>query len=187
MARIYALTDRIKLEVDERGLVKCGTCEGKGVVANKKGATVTFPRCPVCQGFKSLPGNEVVSTVVYTLAPMSWAQKQEILSQSRMLSGSVVSDDARRAYLAIKYSVKGVEGLSWFDGETDVTFVPAFDVAGNLEEDSIEKLLNCQLTSAMTEYTKSLIGGVSQFVIDPGTGLQMAGVRVVLPGDKKKA
>jgi len=182
MARVLNVTDRIKLTVEERGTVVCPSCKGTGKFGNA-------PRCPVCQGFKEIIGDKLLSTVVYTLAPLSWAHKQEILSLSRIVSGQVVEDNAKRTFLAMKYSLKGVEGFEYWDDKTEamVPFAPKFDQAGNIEDASIDTILNSQMTGALVQFAQGLVGGIPRFVINPETGLQMAGVTITLPGDKKKA
>ncbi len=186
MARIFSTKERIKLEVEERGTVTCETCKGQGQVQKPQKM-----RCPVCQGYKVVPGEEVISTVVYEISPLNWDQKQEILSQNRMVSGTLIEDDARRTFLCVKYGVKGVKGMKRFDpdrgeGGEEVDWEPKFDKTGNLENESVEELLNTSMTGALTQFVGGLTGGIPRFVINTATGLPMAGVRVEIPGESRK-
>jgi hypothetical protein len=181
MARILSKDERFTLTVEERGTAKCETCDGQGSIS-KPIQTV----CPVCGGTRTVPSEKVDATVVYELAPLGWLQKQEVLGQTVVISGQQFSDDARQAWLCMKYSVKGVKGVVVKKGDDLVPWEPAFGKDGNITDDSLEDLLNCTLTGPLTETCRNLLSGIPKVVVDRQTGLQRKGCRIDLAEAKKK-
>lgn len=93
-----------------------------------------------------------------TISPLSRAQKQEVqqllLNTSKMVEG---------AALAIKYSVKDIEGVENFDGEQ---YQLNFNPDGSLTDDCVDELLNMSQSTKLSTVCVGLLGGISENLPD---------------------
>lgn len=79
------------------------------------------------------------STVEIIVKPLTNSQKIEIQSQTKMAKGEEVQDLIKQAFLAIKYSVVSISGLTHFD---ESEFSLSLDDNGTLSDESADDLLS---------------------------------------------
>jgi hypothetical protein len=81
-----------------------------------------------------------IGDAVFTLAPLTRHQRQDIIASARKNESGVTIENAiEMAALSMKYAIKNVGGIVGVDG---VPWVPKFDDKGFLSEESIDDLFN---------------------------------------------
>lgn len=123
-----------------------------------------------------------IDDVMFKVAPLSIDQKLEI--QQAMLNGRVKGDlkeATRGLILSLKCSIKSVEGIVDGDGnpyqlkfENDL-----------LSDESIDDLLNLQLTKKLTMVCATLANGIPDEFTDE-SGVKLEGVEIVREGNPSK-
>lgn len=121
-----------------------------------------------------------VEGLVVTISPLTFAQKAEI--QALAASGDFMKA-MQSARIAVKYAVKGVEGLEYPDGT-------AFNIElseGSLSDETVDELFNVPQSEKLAFACMNLLGSIPKDFIDPHTGEKMKGVKIVKesPGKKK--
>lgn len=123
-----------------------------------------------------------IDGITVTISPLSFDQKIEL--QSLMLQAKADPMFAvKGARLAIKYAVKGIEGLEDSSGQPYIVLVEN----GQLSDECVDDLLNLQENSKIITLCSQLINGVPRVVIDPSTGKQMDGISFETTAPKGKA
>ena len=120
-----------------------------------------------------------IDDIKITLSPLSFEQKCEI--QAQLLTGNAM-DMVRAARLAMKFSVKDIDGVEDSEGNP---YKLSFD-NGELSDDSIDDILNLQQQEKINLVCVSLLHGIPKELIDPNTGKQMAGVKIDKAKPRKK-
>ncbi len=134
MARIYRLTDRIKVKIDD---------------------------------------------ITVTIRPLSKDEKAEI--QQSVIKGRAKGDfveATRGIVLALKYAVKGIDGLIDSD---DKPYQLQFDEHKNLTDDCVSELLNMEVTGKLTMVCISLANKIPDEFVDEN-GIKLEGVDVIKAG-----
>ena len=80
-----------------------------------------------------------IGKVKFLFAPLSYGQKAELIGCTKLVSGEEVQDTAKMGYLALKYGIKGMEGLEDCHGEP---YSPEFDDEGNLTDEAVSDIFN---------------------------------------------
>ena len=75
------------------------------------------------------------------MSPITYWQKNELAESIRIVGGEQEPNMTKYLYLCVKYSVKKVEGITFFDGEE---FEVKFDDDGHLDDESIEVVLGLE-------------------------------------------
>lgn len=115
-----------------------------------------------------------VDNVYFDISPLNYKVKADM--QAKVIAGKPM--DA--AIIALKNSIKGVEGLKNPD-KSD--YSATFDEDGTLSEDTINDLLNIPEATKLNSIAIGLINGMPQGeFLDPVSGKPMDGVKLV---DKK--
>lgn len=144
MARIFQLSDRFDLVIDELKPETCKTCKGEG--------------CSLCRGLGVVAG-EKVGEVRFQLGPLSNAQKMELKNFTKFEGGEEKIDTIGRAIKAISWTVKGVAGL-YLDEEKKKPYLLAKNEKGELTDECVGDLLNLQVGTELTIGCLALMGGV---------------------------
>lgn len=98
-----------------------------------------------------------IGPVKFLISPMSWAQKTEILSLTKMVSGQEIPDNFKMAYLSLKYSIKNIEGAVFSDGSE---YKLSFDESGNLTDDSLGELLELPCKAELLQVVTAFLNGI---------------------------
>jgi hypothetical protein len=116
-----------------------------------------------------------VGELKFLLSPLSAEQKNSLMDCKKMQGGQEVVDSIGLAYLAIKYAVKGVEGLESSDGSP---FVLDFDPDGTISKECVEVLFELSMESGgkLSNVCSSLINGVNFAAKVPGVEVDLKGV-----------
>ena len=115
-----------------------------------------------------------IGPIEFSISPMSFQQKQEILSLVKMSSGESKADEIGMAIKTIKYSVKDVKGIHTIDGSV---YQVSLDENGVLTDDCVSELMQLETNSLLIQVLASFLNGIK----DP----KIKGVEVVLPKPKK--
>ena len=105
-----------------------------------------------------------IDDITVRLAPLTFDQKNEI--QQSMLDGRSKNDLAalsKGITLAMKYSLRGIEGVQDSDGQP---YKLALDEAGNLTDSCIDDLLNLESKEKLTLVCMSLLRGIPEQFTD---------------------
>ena len=117
-----------------------------------------------------------IDNIIVSIAPLNYKVKADM--QSMVLSGKPM--DA--SVLAIRNSIKGIEGLKLADGSK---YEINFDDDGQLSMECVEDLLNIPEASKLNLIAISLVNGMPQKeFMDPESGKPLDGVKFV---EKAKA
>ena len=114
------------------------------------------------------------------ISPLSYAQKAEI--QAQILTGNV-KGAIEGARLAVKYGVKSVSGLEDADGNA---YELAKDESG-LSDSAVDDLLNVEPGETLSLVCLNLIKGLPGTFVDPNTGQELKGVKVLSDNAEKKS
>lgn len=120
-----------------------------------------------------------VGGLVFKIGPLTFDQKAEI--QSLAASGDF-KQSLKSAKLAVKYGVKGVEGLEDSKGNP---YELESDESG-LSEDSINDLLNLEENETLSMVCLGLLRGIPEHFTNPFDGKRLEGVSIVKEGAGKK-
>lgn len=119
-----------------------------------------------------------IGDVIFKLAPMSAEHKREILGCYSMDGGENLFDHTKATLLSIKYSLKGVKGLTDVEGND---YKLDFE-NDHLTEDCISELLSLEMSDKLIQACFAFLNGVQKVIKDPRTGKKIAGIEV-LPAD----
>jgi hypothetical protein len=121
-----------------------------------------------------------IGEIAFWVSPLSWDQKQDILSDAKMNDGKVSNRNS--TYKCIKYAVKDIEGVVLSDGSPYTLKLEN----GVLSDESVEEILNLELSPRLIMTCYSLVHGVPNKIFNPVTGEPLEGVEIVSSGSKKK-
>lgn len=79
-----------------------------------------------------------IGDVKVMISPLNYAQRAEVVSQTKNKGKDIVPDTGMMMNLTLKYCIKSVEGLEYFDGSK---FELQFDEDGSASQESISELL----------------------------------------------
>lgn len=132
---------------------------------------------------KAEPGAKAPLLAAFYLAPLTMAQKAEIKDCRQLKGGVMVLDGLKASALAVKYSLKDVEGLEDSDGQTfKLEFTDNTQDA--LTDDCVESLLNAEVSTVLMLACSNLIHQVYSKLTYPD-GIEIPNVEVEV-GVKKK-
>lgn len=120
-----------------------------------------------------------IDSVTVSISPLNYKIKADM--QANVMAGKPM--DA--AALALRHSVKGINGLKLPDGSA---YVLEFEADGSLKENCIDDLLNIPEASKLNVVAISLVNGMPEGeFLDPETGEKLDGVKFVKrPSSRKK-
>ena len=125
-----------------------------------------------------------IHDVLFSVKPLSYKEKADITSTISLDGGMQTEDTMSSVQKIMKYSVKEVKGISYPDG---TPLKLKFDDNDHLEEDSIDELLNMEITTDLTTALYGFMQGVPKQITGPD-GTKMSHIKI-LPFDgmpKKK-
>lgn len=120
-----------------------------------------------------------IGEITFYLSPLSWDQKQDILSDAKMVDGK--TSNRNSTYKCLKYAVKGIEGVTLADGSP---YVLTMD-NGVLSDECIEDILNLELSPKLIMACYSFVQGIPARIVNPVTGEVVEGVEIVQKNSKK--
>jgi hypothetical protein len=88
-----------------------------------------------------------IGEVTIFISPLTAEHKGEVISQTKMVGGDVVADTKRMIILTLKYAVKGVSGVTYYD---DVPMELKFDEDGTVSDESIAELMQIDSDKLVT-------------------------------------
>jgi hypothetical protein len=113
-----------------------------------------------------------IGPVEFLIGPLSYQQKQEILSQGQMKEGDFVANEMSMAALAIKYQVKEIKGVKDLEG-TEYKV----EMNGNgLTDNCVSEILQLENSALLIAALANMLNGIK----DP----KIKGVEVRLPKAK---
>jgi hypothetical protein len=125
-----------------------------------------------------------IGEVAFYLAPYTQEQKQEINSLTKVESGTEVIDAIGRIKLALKYCVKGVEGIETVDGEE---YQLSFDDNGDLTDETIDEIYTIEINNELVSAAIQLSHSIPEEIIDPLTAKPFENISVeYVSGNVKK-
>ena len=117
-----------------------------------------------------------IGDVSFHVSPLTKKQKTDILSTLAKASGVTIEDAAESTALQLKYMIKGVEGITYPDGEK---YVLERDEQGLLTDNTIDELLNLETNAKLNASLQNFLRGIPDFLADPNTGEKIEGVELV--------
>jgi len=113
-----------------------------------------------------------VGELKFWLSPLSYEQKVNLAECTKMKGGEEVVDTSRRAFLAIKYAIKGVEGLKCPDGSD---YLLSFEPSGVLSDESVSDIVQLDGWVPLAVYCVQMMNGISDGAV-PGVEVDLKGV-----------
>ncbi len=120
-----------------------------------------------------------IEDIILTISPLSQHDKNEI--QGLLVGGNVNSVMAG-ASLALKCSIKGVDGIQDVEGND---YKLDFE-EGKLSDECLDDLMNLEFQDKIASVCLSLIGGIPKDFTNAETGEVLEGVRIIKAGDEGK-
>lgn len=122
--------------------------------------------------------------VIVYFRPLTYAQRKEILSCIAMKGGNMIEDRMEMVRLAIRYSVKSIEGLETASGPYSVKYEPD----GFLSQETLDDIFNTdqRLVDAISLGAIKLSNGGPFTELTGDDDDQLEGV-TVLTGKKEKS
>lgn len=121
-----------------------------------------------------------IGEIVFTIAPLSYGNKQELLSCTKVVNGEDHYDLLKAQALYIKYAVKGVEGIKKHSGEA---YGLEFE-GGFLTDDCVSELLSIECREELMVAAWQQLNG-AQSVVNPVTFEKMEGIKVEVETEGK--
>jgi hypothetical protein len=121
-----------------------------------------------------------IDELTFWIAPLSFEKKQVLSTYTRMNGGVETIDFQKVAVATLKFTIKGVEGLTLADGSD---YELEFDPAGDLTDESVDVLLRLVQNERLIVACSRLANEFKEHEI-PGVVIDMKGV-VTLPKKKK--
>lgn len=124
-----------------------------------------------------------IGDLVFKIKPLNYLDRVEIMSCLHNSSGTIVENAGKASYLTIKYAVKKLEGASTIDG---TPYELEFDESGNITDDAISDILNIEENNKLGLALHNFLKGVPSKLIDPNTGDNLEGVKIINQGGVPK-
>lgn len=118
-----------------------------------------------------------IGDVTFKLSPFSQSQKIEMAEFANFESGQYLQNASRMTFRALKYSIKGVEGLE--DALTGEPYALEFDDSGCLTDAAVNDLLSIEIADKLMIACMAILKGIPKEIVNPQTGQKMEGVEVL--------
>ena len=122
-----------------------------------------------------------IKGIIFKLSPLSFAQKGEIHTCTKMNGGVEEQDTIRMTFLAVKYTVKAVSGIIDSNGEK---YELEFD-GDILSDDCVNDLLNLEICQEVGIAALNFLNGVPRKICDQFQK-EIPGVTLSFPQDEVK-
>ncbi|TXH09496.1 MAG: hypothetical protein E6R04_07975 [Spirochaetes bacterium] len=120
-----------------------------------------------------------VGELTVWISPLSYEEKTNLLSTTKMVGGKAVSDAGKMSYLTLKYSIKKVEGLESCKFADGSPCTMEFGADGYPTDESLETLLAIFGNTTSAQLSSSLVLGNYK-------NTSIEGVEFIGPESKKK-
>jgi len=119
-----------------------------------------------------------VGKIEFRISPMSYLQKQDLASCTKIVSGQETFDLLKAQSLYIKYSLKEISGVEDYAGEKyELEFENDY-----LTDDCVSEILNIEESAKLLTASWQVLNGIKELE-DPITGKKLTGVKMeVVPG-----
>ena len=120
-----------------------------------------------------------IGEVVFTIAPLNYAQKQELSECTRISGGEEVFDLLKAQVLYIKYALKDIDGVEDYNGDK---YELEFD-GDVLTDDCVSEILCLEQKEKLTIAAWQILNGIQE-LRDPVTGKKLSGVKLEVESGK---
>lgn len=121
-----------------------------------------------------------IDEITFVIAPLSYMQKQELASCTKIIKGEEHYDLLRAQALYIKYGLKDVIGIEDYDGnEYKLEFEGDY-----LSDNCVSEVLSLDQRTTLTTSAWQLLNGIQELK-DPITGEKLEGVELEVKSEKK--
>lgn len=118
--------------------------------------------------------NVQIDDIKLKLAPLSYLHKMEIQDFMVDAAAGNMLSAMKGAAKAIKYSVKGLEGVEQYDGKA---YELVFEEDGSLKDECVDDLLNLEQSNKLMTVCAALLNGLPQNELKhPTTGEILKGI-----------
>ena len=124
--------------------------------------------------------NLEIGDITFVLAPLSYYQKQEIASCTRIVNGEETFDLMRAQFLYIKNGLKEVKGVTGFD---DNPYELEFE-GDILTDNCVSEIMNLEQREKLNIAAWQLLNGIKDLT-DPVTGEELEGVKLEVKSQGK--
>lgn len=111
----------------------------------------------------------------FEISPLTFQQKSDIASCSKMVGGEQQVDIAKSVFLSLKYAVKGISGIEFDDGEK-LEYEEGED--GLIKDELVDTLLSADTASKLILFFSQIANGIDDYSIE--------GVEILNAKKKKK-
>jgi hypothetical protein len=116
-----------------------------------------------------------IGDLTFWISPLRADQKLEIMSLVEREGGMEVVDQMKQSFLAVRYSVKEVEGLKNHDGSE---YKLSLDDSGVMTDECLDDLLQLEVRQKIVDTCLKLLPGVQEIKI-PGVKIDLKKVRSI--------
>ena len=121
-----------------------------------------------------------IGELVVKISPLTQLQKAEV---NNLLASGDLKKTMQGTSLALKYSLKDIEGITNEDG---TKYVLEKDENDNLKDSIIDDMLNAPFSDKIVLIAYNLLNGIPTEFVDPETGEKIKGVDFVGEGTSEK-
>lgn len=121
-----------------------------------------------------------IGEITFTIAPLSYMQKQELGSCTRIVKGEEVFDLLKSQALYIKYALKDIDGVVDYNGEK---YELSFE-GDILTDDCVSEVMSLEENEKFSSVYWQILNGLKE-VVDPVSGEKMEGVELKVVSEKK--
>ncbi len=124
-----------------------------------------------------------IGETVFHLSPFSQEQKLELMQNFSNNGGEKVENLAKFTFMACKFAIKAIEGMTY---EDDTPYVLEFDEKG-VSDKCLGELMNTEISMPLITACQSFLRGVPKEILDPATGEKLKDVEILSSGVSKKS
>lgn len=118
-----------------------------------------------------------IGDLIFSLKPLSYLERTEIMGCLVNNEGEVVENAAKATFLAIRYTIRKIDGATLSDGSK---YELEFNEAGNISDECIDDLLNIDTDGKLGLAITNFLKGIPSKLIDPNTNKELKGVKIIL-------
>lgn len=124
-----------------------------------------------------------IGDLTFNVKPMTYIERVEVMTCLSNVEGTVVENAAKATFLAMKYTIRKLDGAFLVGGEK---YKVEIAEDGYISDESIDDLLNIEQSGNLGKALHNFLKGVPAKLIDPRTGKELEGVEIVNQGGVPK-
>lgn len=117
-----------------------------------------------------------IGDAIFKLAPLSQDQKVQLMQYVSMDGGSRVENLAKMSFMACKFCLKDVSGISFEDGSE---YKLELDADGLVSDKSVSELMNSEISQELLVACQSFMQGIPKQIVNPSTGKKFDNVEIL--------